>query len=269
MSLKILAVDDSATMRAIFQMTFAGEDAQLVAVENAGAALDAVRSESPDIVIVDTSLPFAGAESEGDGYDLARAIKSVPGLESTRVLLLASQHHPFDDKRANESGIDDHIVKPFDTQHMIDRVKRLVLGSASLPPPARPASAFAMSTPPPLPGQSMAPITPTPSTPAAPIATVAPSSVVPPAGTFEDRPSIIMTSRPRASEEPGARISETVARAHDGALASKLEDLGLTADQINSIVALSRDVVERVVWEVVPDLAETIIREELKRLTAE
>jgi len=43
--------------------------------------------------------------------------------------------------------------------------------------------------------------------------------------------------------------------------------LGLTPAQVDSIVALSREVVERVVWEVVPQLAETLIREEIARLT--
>jgi hypothetical protein len=35
------------------------------------------------------------------------------------------------------------------------------------------------------------------------------------------------------------------------------------------VLALSREVIERVVWEVVPDLAETVIREEIQRLTAD
>lgn len=50
---------------------------------------------------------------------------------------------------------------------------------------------------------------------------------------------------------------------------TKLVALGLTQDQIAGVLALSREVVEQVVWEVVPVLAETMIREEIKRLTAE
>ena len=38
--------------------------------------------------------------------------------------------------------------------------------------------------------------------------------------------------------------------------------------EMQALLALSRDVVERIVWEVVPELAETIIRENLDRLTA-
>jgi hypothetical protein len=43
----------------------------------------------------------------------------------------------------------------------------------------------------------------------------------------------------------------------------------LTRDQVQAVLALSRDVIERVVWEVVPVLAETLIKEEIQRLTRE
>jgi hypothetical protein len=45
--------------------------------------------------------------------------------------------------------------------------------------------------------------------------------------------------------------------------------MGLTDAQVQGVLALSRDVIERVVWEVVPVLAETMIKEELRRLTGE
>jgi len=60
-----------------------------------------------------------------------------------------------------------------------------------------------------------------------------------------------------------------VAAAVNGHLASKLGDLGLSPAQAEAVLALSREVVERVVWEVVPQLAETIIKEEIARLTKE
>jgi hypothetical protein len=59
------------------------------------------------------------------------------------------------------------------------------------------------------------------------------------------------------------------AAAGNGQLAGKLAELGLTSAQVDAVLALSREVVERVVWEVVPQLAETMIREEITRLTKE
>jgi CheY-like chemotaxis protein len=67
-----------------------------------------------------------------------------------------------------------------------------------------------------------------------------------------------------------ARVAPMVAAvaAVDGQLAGKLEGLGLTGEQAQAVLALSREVVEKVVWEVVPVLAETMIKEEIARLTA-
>ncbi len=53
----------------------------------------------------------------------------------------------------------------------------------------------------------------------------------------------------------------------NGHLAGRLESLGLTPQQTDAVMALSREVIERVVWEVVPQLAEVMIREEIRRLT--
>ncbi|MEJ7735571.1 MAG: hypothetical protein WKG00_41090 [Polyangiaceae bacterium] len=50
-------------------------------------------------------------------------------------------------------------------------------------------------------------------------------------------------------------------------MAGKLQELGLSQVQVDAVMALSREIVERVVWEVVPVLAETIIKEEISRLT--
>ena len=48
-----------------------------------------------------------------------------------------------------------------------------------------------------------------------------------------------------------------------------MSEFGLSAEQLTAVVAVAYEVVEKVVWEVVPELAETIIREEIKRLTSE
>src|SRR5690606_28830383 len=72
-----------------------------------------------------------------------------------------------------------------------------------------------------------------------------------------------------AAARPSASAAAAAATGNGSTMARKLEDLGLSQAQVDGVLALSRDVIERVVWEVVPDLAETIIREEIRRLTAE
>ena len=122
----ILAVDDSATMRKVLEITFEGSEFRLVTADSAATALDKVRAESPDLVIADLSLLPA------DGYELCGTIKQAqPKLP---VLLLSSKHNPFDEGKG--AVADDHIDKPFDTQIMTDKVRKMLEGA-----PARAADA--------------------------------------------------------------------------------------------------------------------------------
>ena len=68
---------------------------------------------------------------------------------------------------------------------------------------------------------------------------------------------------------PAAQFVGSAVASNGAALQGKLEALNLTPEQIQGVLALSREVVERVVWEVVPVLAETLIKEEISRLTRE
>jgi hypothetical protein len=73
-----------------------------------------------------------------------------------------------------------------------------------------------------------------------------------------------------AAPAPAAAAPIAAAMSGNGAdFAQKLGALGLTSQQVEGVLSLSREVVERVVWEVVPTLAETLIREEIQRLTKE
>jgi hypothetical protein len=74
---------------------------------------------------------------------------------------------------------------------------------------------------------------------------------------------------PVASVVPAAAALAAASSASNGQLAAKLQHLGLSDAQVSAVLSLSREVIEKVVWEVVPVLAETMIREELKRLTSD
>jgi hypothetical protein len=88
----------------------------------------------------------------------------------------------------------------------------------------------------------------------------------PPAQQVTTAHTVPTAAPPRTPEAAPAAAAALVVNGH---LAGKLGDLGLTPAQVDAVLALSREVVERVVWEVVPQLAETIIKEEIARLTKE
>jgi hypothetical protein len=95
----------------------------------------------------------------------------------------------------------------------------------------------------------MAPPTPLPPSPAPP-----PAAPSPPA--------------PQAAAAPPVGAVVVPAPVVAG-LETKLEGLGLTKEQMEGVLSLSRELVEQVVWEVVPVLAETLIKEEIRRLTSD
>jgi hypothetical protein len=66
-----------------------------------------------------------------------------------------------------------------------------------------------------------------------------------------------------------SRAPAAVSATNGAEFAQKLGGLGLTSQQIEAVLSLSREVIERAVWEVVPTLAETLIREEIQRLVKE
>ena len=275
--MRILIVEDSVTMRKVMEMTFAGEDAELLAVESGELALQQGRDFGPDVAFIDASLPGI------DGYEVTRAIKGDPQLAGTAVILMASQHRPLDDARASEVGADDHILKPFDTQEAIDKATELasqtealydapsipVARSATTPAATTPPTPISQPsyrpTPPPLPlnGPSSRPMSPMPmaTTPL----TGAQVSVAPAASSFISEPVAAVVSPTSVPVQTRAAVNEALSHS----VVERLETLGLTPDQVEGVLKLSAEVVERVVWEVVPELAEAMISEELHRLVGD
>lgn len=262
MTTTLLAVDDSKTMRKVLEITFAGEDYKVVLAESAQQALEKLRSERPTVVLLDAHV---GSDS---GYDLCQQLKrEAPGVG---VLILSSKQQPYDKARGAAVGADEFMDKPFDTQQLIDKtaalVRRLAEQPAAAPKPAvaaAPPPAPAPAAPAARPPAAIPAVTPRPAVPAAPAPQAARPHVQTLVGGQQPAPA---APAPAATPAPAPVAA---AMGGNGQFAEKLAGLGLTKDQIAGVLALSRDVVEQVVWEVVPQLAETIIKEEIRRLTSE
>jgi CheY-like chemotaxis protein len=148
---KLLLADDSVTIQRVIELTFADEDVQVHAVGDGKMAIESIQSDRPDIVLADVGMP------ERDGYDVAEFIKRNPQLANIPVLLLTGAFEPIDETRARAVGCDGVLVKPFEPQMVINRVKDLLSGrrsgglwGAKPAPPAheRPAAAPAETAPP-------------------------------------------------------------------------------------------------------------------------
>lgn len=269
MAKTLLAVDDSVTMRKVLEITFSGEDFRVVTADTSQGAIGKL-SENPSVCVIDTVL---GGE---DGYTLAKELRKRS--PNTSIIMLASRYAPYDQARGRDAGADDWADKPFDTQQLIDKVRKIMLakeagGGAVAAAPVAAAPPPAASPQPPAAGIGQRPA-PQPMAAGGLGRGTQPSlsSAVPGrTGTLvfgENAPSAPPPAAPRAAAPAAAPAAPAaVSSAVNGHLAGKLGDLGLTPQQADAVLALSREVVERVVWEVVPQLAEAIIKEEIARLT--
>jgi len=119
---KLLLADDSVTIQRVIELTFADEDVQVIAVGNGQDAIDRVQRDPPDIVLADAGMP------ERNGYEVAQFIKGTPAFAHIPVVLLTGAFEPVDEPRAKSVGCDGVLVKPFEPQIVINRVKDLLAG---------------------------------------------------------------------------------------------------------------------------------------------
>jgi CheY-like chemotaxis protein len=134
---KLLLADDSVTIQRVIELTFADEDVQVQAVGDGMKAIASIQADRPDIVLADVGMP------ERDGYEVAAFIKGNPQLAHIPVLLLTGAFEPVDETRARAVGCDGVLVKPFEPQMVINRVKDLLAGRRTAPAPAPPPPAAA------------------------------------------------------------------------------------------------------------------------------
>ncbi|HEY5973937.1 MAG TPA: response regulator [Geobacteraceae bacterium] len=137
MGSKVLLADDSITIQKVVGIILANEDYELTVVDNGNAALDKAREIKPDVIMLDAIMPGK------TGYEVCQEIRRDPQLKDTPLLLMTGAFEPFDEEKARQSGADDFISKPFESQNLIDRISQLVATGKERPAVAAAAPAAA------------------------------------------------------------------------------------------------------------------------------
>ena len=117
----LLLADDSVTIQRVIELTFADEDVTVVAVGDGDAAIARLEADPPpDIVLADVGMPGR------DGYEVAAYVRETPRLRHIPVVLLTGAFEPVDEARARNAGSAGVLVKPFEPQMVIERVRELL-----------------------------------------------------------------------------------------------------------------------------------------------
>ena len=117
-NIKVLIVDDEASIRDLLTRTLRFEDFVTQAVSNGADAIDAVSDFAPDIILLDVMLP------DMNGFSVTKKIRSQ-GV-TTPVLFLTAKDEPEHKVQGLTVGGDDYVTKPFSLAEIVARIHAIL-----------------------------------------------------------------------------------------------------------------------------------------------
>lgn len=124
----VLVVDDEEDILELVEYTLTREGFQVSCVNSGEKAVAAIRSQRPDVVVLDLMLPGQS------GLDICRTIKNSSDLKNTSVVMLSAKGDETDIVLGLELGADDYVTKPFSPKVLVARVRAVVRRRAAPPP---------------------------------------------------------------------------------------------------------------------------------------
>ncbi len=113
---RILVVDDEPRMIGFIRMNLELESHQVFEARNGLEALDVIRTQLPDLVLLDVMMP------ELDGFETLRMLREFSDIP---VIMLTAKGEESDKVTGLELGADDYITKPFGTRELTSRIKAI------------------------------------------------------------------------------------------------------------------------------------------------
>ncbi|NIS81694.1 MAG: response regulator [Anaerolineales bacterium] len=115
---KILIVDDDTTIAGMFGVLLEGEGFQTVIVHGTSSAINIIRREKPDLVLLDVMVPGVS------GLELCSYIRREPDLKDLPVIMVSARHSPEDVQRGLDSGATIYLIKPVSRKDLMDGINQ-------------------------------------------------------------------------------------------------------------------------------------------------
>ena len=120
MTAKILIVDDEQNIVISLKYLMQREGYTVAVADDGERGLALVRSERPDLVLLDVMMP------KMNGFEVCRVIRGDPALTGVRILMLTAKGREAEREKGLELGADAYVTKPFSTRDLVARVKSLL-----------------------------------------------------------------------------------------------------------------------------------------------
>ena len=115
--MKILIADDEPLIREVIKEYCALENYEVLEAENGVEALEKIKTNDIDIIVLDIMMPKL------DGFSTLKEIKQIKNIP---VILLSARKEEFDKLMGFDLGSDDYMTKPFSPKELIARIKAIL-----------------------------------------------------------------------------------------------------------------------------------------------
>jgi CheY-like chemotaxis protein len=122
---RLLIVEDNEMNRDMLSRRLERKGYQVIMAMEGRCGLAAARSETPDLILMDMSLP------EIDGWEVARQLKSDITTRSIPVIALTAHAMTSDRQKALEAGCDDYDTKPVEFQRLLTKIQAMLRSASS------------------------------------------------------------------------------------------------------------------------------------------
>lgn len=119
MSLKVLAIDDSRTMRDLLRLSLTESGFSIMLAEDGVDGLEKLEEADPDVVITDINMPNL------DGFGVIEGVRARESHSHVPILVLTTESSDAMKMRARNAGATGWIVKPFDDQALASAIRRV------------------------------------------------------------------------------------------------------------------------------------------------
>lgn len=117
---KVLLVEDNEMSRDMLSRRLTRRGFEVVCAVDGQQGIELARSEAPDIILMDFSLPVV------DGWEATRRVKADDATRDVPVVGLTAHAMSGDHKKAIEAGCDEYDTKPVDLDRLINKIERLM-----------------------------------------------------------------------------------------------------------------------------------------------
>jgi len=118
-SLTILAVDDSRTIREMLGHTLRQAGYQVITAEDGVHGLEVLQTERPDVIVTDINMPRL------DGFGFIEAVRAEGASRTTPILVLTTESEPEKKARARAAGATGYPADGFDPVKLIEAIRRV------------------------------------------------------------------------------------------------------------------------------------------------